>query len=217
MQHPQKYLRFRQAFQLLALACLGLLSESVVTFSTPAFTNQLAPALNLGWLFDGPDIRLIIEKTRAGYAAVGIGRDMSDADIVLVQTSGGVLTVQECYLNSEAPPLCDESQNWTIVDSTISTDGFKVEVIRTAAAQGSHEKTYSPSYLSIIYAYTDSPIVAIHSHSSSSDFGTKVINFATGQTKSEWTIWGDGTFMKHQHTQLLIWSVICDLLIFAGR
>lgn len=154
----------------LLLALLLVLPWGTVSFSPMNFTVQITPDLGLAWAFNDPNINLIVNKTTAGHASIGLGKAMSDADVLQIETFGGVLTVQDCYMAGHVAPICSESQDWTVVDQQISDTGFKVEVKR---AQQTRHVT---STLSL----------------------------------------GDRYF-KHEHTQVLLWTVGIDILVFMGR
>src|SRR3990167_177391 len=208
------------------LLLLLLSAGTVVGFSTPDHVYRLAPALSLGWLFQGNEVNLIIEKTRPGHAFVGVGKSIGTADIVLIETVGNALTVRDCYTEGDGAPICTESQDWTTVESTISASGFKVEVKRFVRTGDARDTEIILSYNSIAFGYSDSPTVLQRSDmygseaadsSGSRGSGVTILHFLWGVKEEAQYILGNGTFMRHEHTQLIIWGPVCDGLIICGR
>lgn len=113
-------------------------------------------------------------------------------------------------------PDCSENQNWVIVEKSLNSSGFKVEIKRSAIATEKIDRTYSLIKTNVIYSYTDREIMEEHS-GRGSGYGTKIVDFATGEVTNDGLRWGDGTYMTHQHTQLLLWTVVVDIFIPVGR
>ncbi len=43
--------------------------------------------------------------------------------------------------------------------------------------------------------------------------GVFVLHFLWGNREEPKYIWGNGTYMRHEHTQLIVWGPLCDGLI----
>ncbi len=196
----------------LVLCSFGLASG----FTVPDFTAALTTDLSIGWKIQGSEINLIIEKKKLGHAAVGLGSGMASADIVLIENSGGTLTIKDCKLTGYSSPDCSETNNWLEIDKTATNDGFKVELKRTLAASEASDKTFSAGKNSIIFSYSNSQTVSDHSAAGAVK-DVKIVDFATGSVTSKKNSWGNGSWMKHEHTQFLLWTVIVDFFILTGR
>lgn len=129
-----------KSFVLFSLLCyLG----TVTSFSTPTAEQDISADLTLGWVFTDSDVNLIIEKKRIGHAVIGLGTSLDSGDVILIETANGILTFQDCYLAGYGAPICTEAQDWKLVDQTLSTDGFKIELTRAAEATDQYDRTYS--------------------------------------------------------------------------
>lgn len=184
-------------------------------FSVPDFTVAITPHLSIGWKIQGTDINLIIEKKKLGHMTVGLGSSMASADLVVIENNGGTLTIKDCKLTGYSSPDCAEVNNWIEVDKTSSSGGFKVELKRTVIASEASDKTFSTGKNDIIYSYSDTPTVSDHSAAGAVK-GVKVVDFATGAVSAK-SKWGNGSWMKHEHTEFLLWTVIVDFFILTGR
>lgn len=204
-------MKFAKYFTL--LYCWARLASG---FSVPDFTAALTGELSIGWKIQGADISLTIEKKKLGHAAVGLGSSMADADLVLVENNGGVLTIKDCKLTGYSSPDCSETNNWLEVDKTATSDGFKVELKRTVAASEPSDKSFSAAKNNIIYSHSNSPTVSDHSAPGATK-GVKIVDFSTGSVTSKTNSWGNGSWMKHEHTQYLLWTVVVDFFILTGR
>ena len=203
--------RLSYGLLLLGLVCLNMVN----TFSTPQFTVEVAKNLKLSWSFVDSSIVLIVEKTSVGHAAIGLGTSMKDGDIVQIETANGVLSVQDCKLVGKVFPSCSENQDWTVVDKSLTSNGFKVELTRSAQASEGGDKSYSKSVQSVIYSHTPSPYIENHSGPGVDGiFGTVNVDFEKGIL-----IKGPlgNKYFKHEHTQALLWTIGIDILIFIGR
>lgn len=196
----------------------------VLLFSfTTCFTQldniaAISPNLQLSWSFRDSNIIVEVQKNRVGYACIGLGSSMSSADILQIQTTGGDLSVQNCILTGYGPPNCNVEQTWTLMDSEIKLSGFRVQLFRTIQAPNSQSKTFGRNVNSLVYAHTDSPSVVQHTPSQPGmAYGVKRVNFQNGDISSPLLSWGDGTYMRHEHSQLILWSIVCDGLILVGR
>ena len=192
-------------------------SATVQAFTQMDFSNDLTSVFKVGWKFEGSDILIQIEKSRSGYSSFGLGTSMSNGDVFVIETTGSQLTVRDCRLVGQVDPNCDEPQDWTVVEKTLNSSGYKIELRRSAKTTDSNDKEYTASRIPIIYAYSDSATADDHS-GRGSGFGTKYFDFGTGAVTTYSTLrLGDGTYMKHEHTQLLLWTVGTDILIPVGR
>jgi hypothetical protein len=201
----------------LLLASIVLVGEAFTAFSEMSLKTAITADLSVGWLFQGNDIILQIEKSRAGFAAFGLGTSMSSGDVVVIETTGSAITVRDCRLNGQTTPDCAENQDWTVVDKTVTSSSFKVEIKRAATATETNDRSYVKGKNNVIYAYTDSPTLTYHS-GTGAGYGVKVLDLATGSvTIDDSPRMGDGTWMPHEHTQLFLWTIIADLLIPVGR
>jgi hypothetical protein len=203
--------RLSYGLLLLGQVCLNMVN----TFSTPQFTVEVAKNLKLSWSFVDASIVLIVEKTAVGHAAIGLGTSMKDGDIVQIETANGVLSVQDCKLVGKVFPSCSENQDWTVVDKSLTSNGFKVELTRSAQASEGGDKSYSMSVQSVIYSHTPSPYIENHSGPGVDGiFGTVNVDFEKGIL-----VKGPlgNKYFKHEHTQALLWTIGIDILIFIGR
>lgn len=164
------------------------------------FTTPITADLSLGWKFVATDVHLQLEKSRAGFAAFGLGTGMSSGDLIVVETTGGVLTVKDCHLVGQTTPDCSEPQDWVVVEKSINASGFKVEIKRAATPSDSNDRALTATKTSVVYAYTDNPAMQQHI-GAGAGYGAKLIDFSTGAvTIDDSPRLGDGTYMVHEHT-----------------
>lgn len=194
---------------------------SFVNFISAAFTpmnlsTEAGPSLKVSWIFQNNNIHLLLEKNRAGHASFGLGSSMSSGDIVVVETANNAITVKDCKLIGQTMPSCTETQDWSVVDQQISSTGFKVEISRPMKSSDSNDMEYRASKMSVIYAYNDQPSLSYHNGAGAA-YRSFELDFASGAANKEQPRLGDGTWMTHQHTQILLWVIIADILIPVGR
>ena len=201
----------------LFLALVILSPSTVRAFSEMSFTVDLSADLRLGWKFvDGTQVIFQVEHSLPGWAGIGIASSMADGDVVLFEVPDGKVAVRDCHFGGHRPPTSDEPQDWVVLDSSTNPSGFKVEIKRAVKTGDPFDRDIMPETLPIVFAYGNKPTVAFHG-GPGSNFQITSIDFAKGTKKdSKWTF-GDGTYMKHQHTQLLLWTIGIDTLIPVGR
>jgi hypothetical protein len=170
------------------------------------------------WKFEGDDFHMYFEKKTKGHLWIGFGKVMADADIFRIEkTSGGTdIDVKDCYVDSYTTPDCSgETEDLTVVHKEITADSIKVELKRKIKT-GDTGKDFdiNDTVNNIIYSYTDSDAPEKHT----SSYGFVPVDFSKVDGGSiERSKWGDGTFMVHQHGMTIIWTIVCDVLIFIGK
>lgn len=103
----------------------------------------------------------------------------------------------------------------TIVHKDITTDSIKVEIQRDIkTGDGGNDFDVNSEINNVIYSYTDEETPEKHTNT----YGYVAVDFSkTDGGIIERSRWGDGTFMWHQHGMAIIWTIICDVLIFIGK
>jgi NAD(P)H-flavin reductase len=204
---------------LLRLAAFVSLLNSVL-MQSKNYSYSFTPDLSMSWRMPTVAgtgyIVLQINKQRPGWAGVGFGQSMSKAEIVLVQTMGGSLTVQSCFLTGHVPPNCNMVQGWQVMNSSITPNGFTVTVNRTLMkVDQANGINIASGDNSMLYAMTDNPQVQLHEHNAGSAFGSILIDLSTDQEfNPDGTKWG---FLRHEYVQVIIWTALCDILIVLAR
>ena len=100
-----------------SLIFLGLLcSQFVSTAFTPmTLSAKLGPNLVVSWIFQNRSINFLIEKSRKGHIAFGLGLSMSSGDIFVIENDGTTANLKNCKLVGKVMPDCNENQDWTIL------------------------------------------------------------------------------------------------------
>ena len=136
---------------------------------------MLGSDMTFSYKVDGEYIYWKIQRTTAGFLAIGLGKSMQDADIVLIQkpSSDTVLTIQDCKQKSSGAPECSGSSSrytW----ATSSTESFE-STSTSFTAEIKRKLKYSDISVeagiknfvngenSIIWSYTTANTVMAHS------------------------------------------------------
>ena len=157
------------------LLILFVSSLHAQTFLNPAsWTNadvSLGTQAILKWQDDAVNKNVIfrIEKSAAGYIAVGLGSSMADADILVIErnTAGNTITLKNCKLKGQATPVCTETgQDFSLVAANSFSMGanfLTVEFKRSyngTLADG--DKPFLNGANTLIWAYTTSDTLVKH-------------------------------------------------------
>ena len=136
MQQPQptkKHFFFVETIlTVLLITCLPS-NNNCQTISPLTNRATLDKQLEFQWEISGADITVAILKSSPGYGCVGLGLDMGDADILLIeQTSTTAVNLRSCILNAWTNPVCGKTSRWTIInESTTPSGGWVVKARRT--------------------------------------------------------------------------------------
>lgn len=197
------------------LLAIVIFDKAFCAFTSMTLSAKAGSALKVSWIFQNNNIHLLLEKSRAGHAAFGLGRSMSAGDIVVVETTGGVLKVTDCRLSGQVTPPCSESQDWTIVDQQLTSSSFKIEIMRPVRTSDPHDIVYTETSTPVIYAYSDDANLVGHT-GAGVEYSSFNLDFKTGASTPLGPRLGDGTWMLHEHTQVFLWTVVVDILVPVG-
>ena len=162
---------------LVLLVCIG--SAFAATYKTYDSANmkKLGADMTFSYKVDGEFIYWKIERTTAGFLAIGLGKSMYDADIVLIQkpSSDTVLTIQDCKQKSGGAPECSGSSSrytWatSATESFESTStSFTAEIKRKLKYSGISEEAGVKNFVNgdnvIIWSYTTDNTIMAHTPS----------------------------------------------------
>ena len=179
----------------LALCVLSLVAVSQqATYKTYTNSQTLGNTVTVNWLVDGDYVYFKITKAAAGPVVFGIGKSMSDADVVAIErpTTTSV-SIQDCLQKSSGAPTCSgTSTRWMWATSAAESSeatatGFTVELKRLAKYTSTSESAgikyiYSGSN-SIIFQQTSGTSVAPHA-TTVNDRGAMMISFTGGNLQA---------------------------------
>lgn len=170
---------------ILTLFVFGALKAA--TFDTYTNSISLGSQVTLKFKKVGTTkAKFYVEKSAAGFVAIGLGSSMSDADIVLIERDATTVTIKDCKVTGHATPACIETTvNWVLADTTtpansyeLTASSMKVEFTRDLAASGQDsDKAIVDGQNNIIYSYTTSNTVV--QHDATGGKGTACIDLAT--------------------------------------
>lgn len=139
------------------------------TFGSYTTSKMLGSQVTLWYKVDGEYVSFLLEKTAAGFVALGLGSGMASADIVTITKSGEGIILTDCKLNGYQPPICKESsQDWVFAKSASESSEYtdtsmKVEFKRKLAKSGvDDDKDFTMGDNSMIFSYTTSNTVVQH-------------------------------------------------------
>jgi hypothetical protein len=210
----------RRSVQRVLLLCLTLTSlVSLATSADPLpFTHTLSKVLSLSWQWNTDSIVMEIVKNDKGWAGIGLAKDMSKGEIILVESDGVKATVKSCYLVGYSDPICDMVQSWYVLSSSADQKGFRVRIERSLDKV---DTTYGTSIKQgenpIIYAYTGSPSIQPHFGGDDCGFGSANIDFSKGSSGGKTSVGVKFGFIRHEYAEAIIWTIVTDILILFGR
>lgn len=159
-----------------------------------------------------------LTKNDKGWASIGLARDMSKGEIILIESDGIKATVRSCYLVGRTTPKCDMTQGWNITSSTAYQTGFSVRMSRSLSKV---DTTYGTDIISgenpVIYAYTGSSLIQSHFGGSDCGYGSAAIDFSKGTIRRRTSTGVILGFIRHEYAETIIWTVVTDLLILLAR
>lgn len=208
----------KNILSIFSISILATLLGSVeLQFATFTKGKDITSDVSMKWEFEGDDVILFFEKKTAGHLWIGFGPSMNGADIYRIEkTAGGTdLTVQDCYVNGHVTPTCGETQSHTLEHKEATTDSLKVQIRRKKiTGETASDLDVDLNVNKIIYSYTSNDVPEQHS----TKYGVVQVDFsdATGGSFAR-SKWGDGSFMVHEHGMTIIWTIVCDVLIFVGK
>ena len=117
---------------LLVLVILVAGAQAIDTSTYPRSQELKAGLMKIFWKINGPDIELVLEAQATGWVGFGLGetRGMQGADVVYYEHATNRLT--DAYVTtSNAKPITDESQDWTLIAAETSSSKLTVEIRRS--------------------------------------------------------------------------------------
>ena len=166
------------------LLTLTLVASTLAwTYDTYTGSAALGSQVTLKFKVVGSKVKFLVEKSAAGFFAMGIGSGMSDADVIVIERDAITVTLKDCKTTGHSMPACTESQqNWALVDPTsfdLTVSTMKVEFHRDLVASGvDSDKAMVNGQNQFIFAYTTSNTLV--QHDASGARSTVCLDFTTG-------------------------------------
>jgi uncharacterized membrane protein YidH (DUF202 family) len=153
-----------------------------------------------------------ITCTTGGWAAIGFGNKMADADVMMVYTKGGKAVVEDRTSTARVLPPLSKVQA-SMLES--SKDGSYYKFSRSLAFSDAEHRRIDKGKSPMIWAYSSSPVgdrPAIHS-----DYGNFVIDLysndvSVGSANNKTTM-----LIAHGVLMFLAWIIFSPAAIFIAR
>lgn len=161
-----------------AILILFVSGYSLQMFSTdfPAANSKTLGQMTVKWKTEDPNIIIQVEKTAAGFGAIGFGSSMMSGSNALFfeTTDSGSGTdgvgYRDCKLTGHSIPSSCPSNTWTVVDSTADATSFKIELSRSLTDANSDTFDFTQNTIPIIWA--QGPSATTQKHSGSTNYGS---------------------------------------------
>ena len=120
--------------RILLLAAAVCAMNVVAAFETGKYDRSLelkAGHMKIHWKIEGETLKLALEATATGWVGFGLGETtgMQGADVVYYEKASGTLT--DAYVtDTNAIPVADKCQDWTLLGSETSGSKMIVELSR---------------------------------------------------------------------------------------
>ena len=177
----------------LILLVSGLNTQTFKPSSSWSAATNLGTQVTLKWQDDSANKNVLfrLEKSTAGFAAVGLGSAMASGDVVIIEknVAGNSVSLKNCKLRTEATPNCTEaSQDYTLIapDSfSITPTSMIVEFKRSyngTPADG--DKPFYNGDNNFMWAYTTSDTLVKHDISGGKGLATITLNLPSQPSAS---------------------------------
>ena len=106
------------------LVLFFIFSTVCISIELPSNAVSLDEVVDAAFQVEDNVLTIYIHKKRKGYLSMGLGEDMDQGDIFIIELKKGELEFINCITIGHKNPVCaEDNQTWTLVDSELNDNG----------------------------------------------------------------------------------------------